>query len=305
MSTTSPRRVLLLCLFPRRFVSVASPFCWTSLSRTIKNRISNDGDGRSVMSHRPVILKLPFNISTRIRGDTKGGERAHTGDCGRDYLLGVGASWQRHGHSPVRVCTRWRGKDEAVEGWRDGIGQRKVWWYPGGLIIGGSKLLLGKFLPLVPGFLAADRQSVTSHRYVLPSCHRRLPLFLSLFLSSFRWHLEFDDAIRVIKIFVRRFASFWRFERWLIDDRSSSIDSARTSTFSRMQFIRFYSSNIVIVFSQRVTNACNLIIDNHLTEYHLDFTHYFWLLEEVDLLKTSPVGRIQFKRHSDSEKSLV
>lgn len=41
------------------------------------------------MSHRPVILKLPFNISTRIRGDTKGGERAHTVDCGHDYLLFV------------------------------------------------------------------------------------------------------------------------------------------------------------------------------------------------------------------------
>lgn len=39
-----------------------------------------------VMSHRPVILKLPFNIPPGcIRGDTKRGERAYD-DCGGDYL---------------------------------------------------------------------------------------------------------------------------------------------------------------------------------------------------------------------------
>lgn len=147
------------------------------------------------MSHLPVILKLPFNISTRIRGDTKGGERAHTAIVAAT-TCSVGASWQRHGplhrHGFLFVCER---KGRSCGGWGDrAIGEKST-------VTGQfNSRRLEAITRQIPSsgrrFLAADRQSVTSHRYVLPSCHRR-----GYSDEILRWHLVFDDAIRVIKIF--------------------------------------------------------------------------------------------------------
>ncbi|KAG7207630.1 hypothetical protein KM043_009250 [Ampulex compressa] len=71
-------------------------------------------DGRSLMSHRPVILKLPFNIPR---------------------LQSVVTRKEVRGHTAIVEATTCS--------------------YPAGLIVGGSKLLLGEFFRGPPPSLAA------------------------------------------------------------------------------------------------------------------------------------------------------